>query len=258
MIDLHIVGPCCMESRDLYLTTAQKLHAVFQYHPTWYYKASFDKANRTAAEGKRGPGLEEGLALIREVKALIPGIKVTTDVHETPQVAALAEAGVDLIQIPAFLARQTDLLRECGAHFERVHVKKAQFMNPDAAKHIPDKVRAGGTVQEVWISERGVMFGYGQVIPDFGAVPTLKHAFDRVILDCTHSTQRRKGDFTGGDRELGERYWLAAEILGYDGIFAEAHPNPPAAVSDGDCQIYLDRIPHLLHRSRAISEALHV
>lgn len=252
---IFILGPCCMESRDLYLRTGQQL-ATWMGDREWYYKASFDKANRTAATGGRGPGLEEGLELIQEMKRLVPGIRLTTDVHETWQVEALADAGIDVIQVPAFLARQTSLLEACGDYFKIVHVKKAQFMSPDSAKHIPEKVRAGGLAESVWVSERGVMFGYGQVIPDFGAVPALKHAFDRVLLDCTHSTQRKKGDFTGGDRELGARYWLAAPVLGYDGIFAEVHPNPPAAVSDGDCQIYLNRVPDLLQTQERIRAAL--
>lgn len=256
---LYILGPCCMESPDLYLNTAKKLDeivGIYVYNEEWYYKSSFDKANRTARSGGRGVGFEHGCELLKEVKVQNPLLQITTDVHECWQMEKLAEAGVDLIQIPAFLARQTDLLAEAGRCFENVHVKKAQFMSPDSAKYIPEKVRVGEKAKEVWISERGVMFGYGQVLPDFGAVPTLKHAFDRVLLDCTHSTQRRKGDFTGGDRELGERYWLSARTLGYDGVFAEVHPNPPAAVSDGDCQIYLSRVSNLLYKARAIREAL--
>jgi 2-dehydro-3-deoxyphosphooctonate aldolase (KDO 8-P synthase) len=253
---IYVLGPCCMESRDLYLRTARRLHALLGPRE-WYYKASFDKANRTAASGGRGPGLEAGIELMRELKTQLPDLRLTTDVHECWQVEELIGV-VDLVQVPAFLARQTDLLVECGRAFTRVHVKKAQFMSPDSAKHIPDKVRSApdAKVQEVWIAERGVMFGYGQVIPDFGAVSTLKHAFDKVILDCTHSTQRRKGDFTGGDRELGERYWLASELLGYDGLFAEVHPNPPAALSDGDCQIYLTRVEALLETQQRIHRAL--
>lgn len=244
MGNIWIVGPCSIESEKLYLETADFLYKEMSGR-NWVYKASFDKANRTAMTGKRGPGMNAGLNLFKKVKDKYPDIKLTTDVHETWQIEGLVGL-VDVIQIPAFLCRQTDLLVECGKHFNVVNIKKGQWINPDSTKHFVGKVRKENPDAEVWITERGTSFGYGQLIVDFGAVSEMKKHYDRVILDCTHSTQRKKGDFTGGDRELAERYVISAPLFDYDGVFAECHPNPPCAISDGDCQIFLNRIPHLL------------
>lgn len=243
-----------MENEELYLSTAEKLYEIMDGRD-WYYKASFDKANRTAYEGGRGPGMEQGLELMLEVKKRFPGIKLTTDVHECHQVVIVAEH-IDLLQIPAFLCRQTDLLVESGRLCDKVNIKKGQWINPDSTKHFIGKVKHGSPDTEVWITERGTFFGYNQLIVDFGAVEDMAKHYDRVILDCTHSTQRKKGDFTGGDRGLAEKYLIASLAYDYSGIFAECHPNPPSAVSDGDCQLYLDRIPLLLERYDRVAKAL--
>ena len=244
MNPVWIIGPCSMESKDFYFRTALEMSKILQGRD-WYYKASFDKANRTALHGKRGPGLDQALDWFKEIKDRIPNIKLTTDIHETWQAEKL-KGLVECIQIPAFLCRQTDLLAESGRHFKIVNIKKGQWINPDSTKHFISKVRQHNPAAEVWITERGTFFGYNQLSVDLGAVEAMKRHYDRVIMDCTHSTQRQKGDFTGGHRGLAERYMAAAPVFGYNGIFAEVHPNPPCALSDADCQIYLNRLPTLL------------
>lgn len=249
-----ILGPCSMECEENYLLCADKLSELMEGR-NWYYKASFDKANRTALVGKRGPGLNKGLNLLDKVKNKHSNLKLTTDVHETWQVEPLKDL-VDLCQIPAFLCRQTDLLAASGEHFNEVNIKKGQWINPDSTKHFIGKVRAHNPDCEVWITERGTFFGYGQLIVDFGAAEEMAKHYDRVILDCTHSTQRKKGDFTGGDRRLAEKYMIASLAYEYSGIFAECHPNPPEALSDGDCQLYLDRVEYLLKTYDRVEAAL--
>lgn len=252
MADFHwILGPCSVESRKTYFTAADALAPLMQGR-SWLLKASFDKANRSALHGKRGPGFEEAVEIFHEVRQRHPEVRLITDVHECHQVEPL-KGIVDVIQVPAFLARQTDLLVECGKHFSKVFVKRPQFLDPESTCYIPDKVRSQNPNVEVWVAERGSVFGYGHLTVDFGAVPEFHKAFDRVYLDCTHSTQRKKPNgFTGGDRSLAERYMLATPILGYNGIFAETHPNPPEAISDGDCQVYLRRMKRLVEAHDAV------
>lgn len=250
---IWIVGPCAMESEKVYLETADKLTELMQGRE-WYYKASFDKANRTAIQGRRGIGLETGLNLLKKVKKNHKDIKLTTDVHETCQVKQL-KGLIDVIQIPAFLCRQTDLLVECGESFDIVHVKKGQWISPEATKHFAGKIRSKNQNAQVWITERGTQFGYEQLIVDFAAADEMIQYGDRLFLDCTHSTQRKKGDFTGGDRDLAAKYLMAAPIFGYNGIFAEIHPNPETAISDGDCQINLSDWSRLLNKFDKIVEA---
>jgi 2-dehydro-3-deoxyphosphooctonate aldolase (KDO 8-P synthase) len=249
---IWIVGPCGMETEKLYLETAEKLNELMEGR-NWYYKSSFDKANRTAIQGRRGVGIEEGVKLLERAKSKWPEMRLTTDVHETHQVEKL-KGLVDVIQIPAFLCRQTDLLVECGKHFDIVHVKKGQWISPESTKHFAGKIRAENPNAQVWITDRGSNSGYEKLFVDFAAVEEMKDYGDRVFLDCTHSTQRRKGDFTGGDRELACRYMVAAPIFGYTGIFAEVHPNPPQAYSDADCQIYLKDWAKLLNQFDKINE----
>lgn len=241
-----IVGPCCMGSTKLYVEEGKVLDKIMKGRE-WYYKASFDKANRTSLNGKRGLGINEGMENFKNLKQIIPGIKITTDVHECWQVEKIKSAGVDVVQIPAFLCRQTDLIVECAKYFDIVNIKKGQWVSPDSACVFVDKVKNVNSKCEVWITERGSQFGYGQLLVDFGSVDKLKTAYDKVILDCTHSTQRSKGNFTGGDRNLAEKFMLSAMIFEYDGVFVETHPNPPKAESDADCQIYLDRMERLLN-----------
>lgn len=243
-----------MESRGLYLKTAQVLTKIMK-GKDWYYKASFDKPSRSSVEGKRGPGLEKGLVLFAEVKKLIPEIKLTTDVHETHQVKKL-KSYIDCIQIPAFNCRQTDLLVECGQHFKRVNIKKGQWINPQNALHFVGKVRQKNRKAKVWLTERGTFFGYERLVVDFRTVGLFKKHFDKVILDCTHSTQFMKEGFVLGDRELAEKYLQAASIFGYDGLFAEVHPHPEKAITDGTSQIYLKRIEKLIQAYEMINKVL--
>lgn len=241
---IWILGPCSIEDYDNYINTAIQLQSTMG-NRRWYYKASFDKANRKNLNNKRGPGLKASIELMSELKKLIPTIKLITDVHECHQVEQLAGI-VDVIQIPAFLCRQTDLLIECGKHFDIVNIKRGQWLTPSDTAHFSDKIRLYNNDVKVWITERGTFFGYNRLIVDFNAASEMKNYCDHVILDCTHSTQIGMAANTGGDRTLAEKYLLASFIFDYDGIFAETHQNPPMAISDSDSQIYLNRIVKLI------------
>lgn len=255
MINVWILGPCSIENAEMYISVGKHL-ATLMGEKDWYLKASFDKANRSSIDGKRGPGLEESLKIFQEVKQQIPGVKLTTDVHETWQVEKLAGL-IDCIQIPAFLCRQTDLIVESARHFPVVNIKKGQWMSPQNMVKGVDKIKNINPDVEAWITERGTQFGYTQLIVDFAAPKVLGKVFDKVLLDCTHSTQRLKPNGrTGGDRDLAEKYLLTAGIFGYDGVFSECHPDPPSAVSDGDSQIELHRMKTLLEAQARI-EAVH-
>ena len=232
-----------MESFELYFETAKKLSMIMN-GKDWYYKASFDKANRTSLSSERGPGIELGIEWMKKLKKEIPHIKIITDVHETHQVKELADI-VDCIQIPAFLCRQSDILVECGKHFEKVNIKKGQWISPKQAKYFREKVQLYNKTCEVWITERGTFFGYDQLVVDFSIVDYLKQYFHKVILDCTHSTQKASDGLTGGNSELGEKYILASSIFGYDGVFAEVHPDPSKALSDKESQISIDRFENV-------------
>lgn len=218
----------------------------------WYMKASFDKANRTSLYGGRGPGLEYAKSVWSEAKSMFPNVKFLTDVHETYQVEQLVDF-IDCIQIPAFLCRQTDLIVECAKHFNKINVKKGQWLGPNNLIASVDKIKDTNPDCEAWICDRGTNFGYNDLFVNFGIVDELKQHYDKVILDCTHSIQRSRAIYgTQGDRRLAERYFLAADIFNYDGVFAEVHPNPPDATSDGDCQLYLDKLEELILKSKKI------
>jgi|TARA_R110000824_G_scaffold323480_1_gene510435 2-dehydro-3-deoxyphosphooctonate aldolase (KDO 8-P synthase) len=255
MSKVWILGPCSMENRENYFKTADHLNS-FMGDRDWYFKASFDKANRTSLDGKRGPGLEEGLELFKEVKEKYPNTKLITDIHEVWQVEKLA-GYVDCIQIPAFLCRQTDLIVECARHFDKINVKKGQWLGPNNLIKSVDKIKTTNPDCEAWICDRGSNFGYDKLLVDFTIVEELKQHYDRVILDCTHATQRSRAVYgSQGDRQLAERYIIASAVMGYNGVFAETHPNPPQAISDGDCQIYLDKIQSLVEQHEKVEEAL--
>ena len=240
-----ILGPCSIETEELYFSIGKELIPLMN-DKDWYYKASFDKANRSSIDGKRGPGLNESIRIFESFKKTYPLIKLTTDVHEVNQVEKLAGI-IDCVQIPAFLCRQTDLLTECAKYFSVVNIKKGQWMSPQNMVKGVDKIKNINPNCEAWITERGTQFGYTQLIVDFGAVEVLKEYYDKVILDCTHSTQRLKPNGrTGGSYKLAEKYFKAADIFEYDGVFAETHPNPIEAYSDGDSQIQLTKMKKLL------------
>lgn len=241
----YIIGPCSLETYELSYTILNSIHPLVQ-DKDFYFKGSFDKANRSSITGKRGPGLKDSLQIFNQLKKDFPNLKVTTDVHEVHQVEQLSDT-IDLIQIPAFLCRQTDLLVESAKHFNKVNIKKGQWMSPENMVKGVDKLKTTNPECEVWICERGTALGYSQLIVDFASVDLLKEHFDKVILDCTHSAQLTKPTGRiGGNPKLAERYFKAADIFEYDGVFAEAHPNPSLSYSDADSILPLTKMEELL------------
>ena len=234
----YILGPCSIESEENFREVANALYPIMQ-GKDWYLKGSFDKANRTSIHSNRGPGLDEGIRIMRSIKEDFPDIKIVTDIHETSQALPLSDV-VDVIQIPAFLCRQTDLLVECAKHFNTINVKKGQWLSADAMKHAVTKVKEVNPDCQVWVTERGSNFGYDRLIVDFRGVDVMKEFADKVIFDCTHSTQMAGDGITGGSRKLAKQYSLAARIFEYDGVFVETHPDPENAISDSGSQVELD------------------
>lgn len=249
-----ILGPCALESREMFLQTAETINNIMTDSDEWYMKASFDKANRTSLHGARGVGMDFSREVWKEARQMFPNMKFITDVHETNQVEKLV-GYVEVIQIPAFLCRQTDLIVECARHFDKINVKKGQWLGPNNLIKSVDKIKETNENCEAWICDRGTNFGYNDLFVNFGIVDELKEHYDRVILDCTHSIQRsRKIYGTQGDRKLAERYFVAADIFNYDGVFAEVHPNPSCAISDGDCQLYLSDLGNLVAKAKEIGD----
>ena len=246
-----IAGPCVVETDDVMAAVADRLAALAQEHriPVCF-KASFDKANRARFEGARGPGPEEGLRALERVKRR-SGLPVLTDIHE-PSHAALAAAVVDVLQIPAFLSRQTDLLLAAGATGKPVNVKKGQWMQPEGMRGAVEKLRAGGT-RDVAVTERGTFFGYGDLVVDFRGLARMREATGvPVVFDATHSVQQ-PGQGTqgasGGQREHVPVLLAAAAVAGADGFFIETHPDPARAASDAATQWPLARLPWLVART---------
>lgn len=233
----YILGPCSIESEANWIQVADALWPSMQ-GKEWYLKGSFDKANRTSIHSNRGPGLEEGIQIMRNIKAKFEGIKILTDIHEPSQAQPLSEV-VDVIQIPAFLCRQTDLLVECAKHFNIINVKKGQWLSAEAMKHAVTKIKEVNPDCQVWITERGTQFGFDRLVVDFRGVDVMKQFADKVIFDCTHSTQMAGDGITGGSRKLAKQYSLAARIFEYDGVFIETHPDPDNAISDAGSQVEL-------------------
>ena len=249
---VRILGPCSVQSEEIYLDAASKLYPIMKGRD-WYFKASFDKANRTSINGGRGPGLEESIELFKKVKKLYPGIKLTTDVHEPWQCEKLAGV-IDLVQIPAFLCKQTDLIIAAAEHFDTMNIKKGQWLGPQNLIKSLDKIKSANSKCKAWICDRGSNMGFDHLVTDFTIIDELKDAYDKVILDCTHSTQRsRKFHGKQGDPILGGKLFLIAPIMGYDGVFAETHPIPEISTSDADCQIHINRIEKLIsHQDKII------
>lgn len=246
-MNTFIIGPCSLETYEL---SYKVLNTIYPYvkDKDFYFKGSFDKANRSSITGKRGPGLEKGLEIFNQLKKDFPGLKVTTDVHETQQVEKL-KGTIDLIQIPAFLCRQTDLLVESARHFDIVNIKKGQWMNPQNMVKGIDKLKNTNPNCKVWLTERGTSFGYSQFVVDFSSVDFLKEHFDKVIMDCTHSAQLPKPNGRmGGNPTLAARYFKAADIFGYTGVFCEAHPTPSLSYSDADSVLPLEKMVELLKK----------
>jgi 2-dehydro-3-deoxyphosphooctonate aldolase (KDO 8-P synthase) len=253
---LWIAGPCVIESRDLTISIADRLAALTsQLGIQLVFKASFDKANRSSGKSFRGPGLDEGLKVLAEVKKRT-GLPVTTDIHEISQVVPASQI-VDLLQIPAFLARQTDLLLAAGRTGCAVNVKKGQFMAPWDMRNVVAKMDEVGN-PNLLLTERGSTFGYGNLVNDMRAIPWMQDLGRPVIYDATHSVQTpgSQGDRTGGDRRMVPYLARAAVAAGCDGVFVETHPNPDAAPSDGPNMIVLDTLPALISQCLRIREAI--
>jgi 2-dehydro-3-deoxyphosphooctonate aldolase (KDO 8-P synthase) len=247
-----IAGPCVIESYDLCIRIADSVAATCERLGIRYiFKASFDKANRTSAASFRGPGIEEGLHVLERVGAAT-GCPVTTDVHLPDQAAMVAEV-CDLLQVPAFLARQTDLLLACAETGKPLNVKKGQFMSPGDMQYVAEKVRTAG-VGRLMLCERGTFFGYGRLVNDMSGLPIMRSMGVPVIFDATHSVQQPGGlgGATGGNRAMVEPLARAACAVGVDGLFLETHPNPDQSPSDGPNMVPLDALDAMLERVLSI------
>ncbi len=249
---LVIAGPCVIESEDLCLEVAYALKEITaQLDLPFIFKASYDKANRTSIDSFRGPGLERGLEVLAKVREQV-GVPVTTDVHETWQVKPAAEV-VDLVQIPAFLCRQTDLLVEAGKWAKAVNIKKGQFADANTMAHATKKVETGGC-KNILLTERGTFFGYGDLVVDMRNLFWLRQTGYPVIFDATHSVQRPGGlgVASGGRREFVPLLIRAAVAAGVDGIFMEVHPDPDRALSDGPNMVPLKFVAELLEMAKKL------
>ena len=251
-----IAGPCVIESRDLVFEVAEAVNAICKKLGVQYiFKASFDKANRTSASTFRGPGVTAGLAVLQEVKDKL-GLPVLTDIHESSHVEQVAEV-VDVLQIPAFLCRQTDLLMAAAATGKAINVKKGQFLSPQEMSQVAQKLRTAG-VENLLLTERGNSFGYNTLVVDFRSLPQLQSFGCPVIFDATHSVQQPggQGGTSGGQREYVAPLARAAVAVGVDGLFMEIHPNPDKALSDGPNMFPLHRLEPLLKQLLAIRAPL--
>ncbi len=253
---LLIAGPCVLEEESAALQIAEKLERITRpMDVQLVLKASFDKANRTSGKAYRGPGLQEGLRILSRMKE-VTGLPVTTDIHEPCQAAAAGEV-CDLLQIPAFLARQTDLLTAAAKTGKAVNVKKAQFLSPDDMKHVVGKLVEAGC-ENILACERGTFFGYGRLVNDMCAIPQMQALGVPVVFDATHSVQQPGGlgGATGGNRAMVEPLARAAMALGVEGLFCETHPDPDRSPSDGPNMVPLAEMEGLLHRLLAIVETV--
>lgn len=239
MKPIFITGPCVIESASCLDEVARELVRLNKkYSLDIIFKSSFDKANRTSINSFRGPGMEKGLMMLSDIKEKY-GLKLLTDIHESDQAEPVGQV-VDVLQIPAFLCRQTELLIAAARTGKVVNIKKAQFLSGADMQYPVQKVRESGNDQ-VWLTERGNCFGYNNLVVDFRNIPDMKKYSDVVIMDCTHSVQRpgAAGGKTGGNREFVPSMALAAKAFGATGYFFEVHPNPEQAKSDGPNMLYL-------------------
>lgn len=247
---LFIAGPCVIESEDLVNQVADRLAEIAaECGANLVFKASFDKANRTSVSSFRGPGLQEGLAILDRVRERT-GLPVTTDIHE-PSHAEPAAQVCSILQIPAFLARQTDLLVAAGEaakkHNRVVNIKKPQFIAPEDTVHAVTKCESTG-LSRVLLTERGTTFGYGRLVNDFRCIPIMKRFGTPVVFDATHSVQTPGGSTTGGQRDMVVPLARAAVAIGCDAVFCETHPDPDQAKSDGPNMVALDAMPLLIQQ----------
>ncbi len=243
---VFIAGPCVIESAELLDRVAARLVEINRTLGTEIiFKASFDKANRTSISSYRGVGLEKGLQMLSDVRSKW-GLRLLTDIHESWQAAPAGEV-VDVIQIPAFLCRQTDLLVAAARTGRILNVKKAQFLSGEDMRYPYEKAVSAGA-REVWLTERGNMYGYNNLVVDFRNIPDMRKIASTVIMDCTHSVQRpgAAGGKTGGNREFVPAMALAAKAFGANGYFFEVHPDPDHALSDGPNMLYLDDLEKVI------------
>lgn len=258
---IFIAGPCVIESMDLLETVAKEIKRINErLGINIIFKASFDKANRTSLKSFRGPGMRKGLQMLADIKSKY-GLKLTTDIHEAYQAEPVGEV-VDVIQIPAFLSRQTDLLVAAARTGKIVNIKKAQFLSGVDMRYPVQKVvetisnegivqvDGENIIENVWLTERGNSFGYNNLVVDFRNIPDMKEIVPHVIMDCTHSVQRPGGGngCTSGDRRFVPAMALAAKAFGANGFFFEVHPNPDMAKSDGPNMLKLDELESLVER----------
>ncbi len=248
MQPLFIAGPCVIESQELLNTVAEEIVRINAKLGTdIIFKASFDKANRTSIHSFRGPGLDKGLQMLADIKERY-GLRVLTDIHESYQAEPVGEV-CDVLQIPAFLCRQTDLLVAAAKTGKTVNIKKAQFLSGMDMRYPVEKAMEAGA-KEVWLTERGNMYGYNNLVVDFRNIADMLDITPRVVMDCTHSVQRpgASGGKTSGDRRFVPSMALAAKAFGANGYFFEVHPDPDHALSDGPNMLFLDKLEGLVEK----------
>lgn len=246
MKPFFIAGPCVIESAECLDVVAQELVRLKEkYSVEIIFKASFDKANRTSIHSFRGPGMEKGLSMLSDIRSRY-SLRLLTDIHESWQAKDVGEV-VDILQIPAFLCRQTDLLVAAAQTGKTVNIKKAQFLSGADMEYPVQKVRESGN-NKVWLTERGNIYGYNNLIVDFRNIPDMKRFTETVIMDCTHSVQRpgAAGGASGGNREFIPAMALAAKAFGATGYFLEVHPDPSKALSDAASMLRLQDLEHVV------------
>ena len=251
-----IAGPCAIESRDMVFRTAETLKSVCgELEIPLYFKSSFDKANRTSLSS-RGIGMEEGLRILQDVKDRF-GLPILTDVHESWQCQPVSEVA-DVLQIPAFLSRQTDLLQAAARTGRIVNVKKGQFMAPWDMRGAIDKIRSVSPEADIWLTERGSSFGYGRLVVDMTSLVEMRKLGCPVVFDATHSVQQpsSQSGVTGGNRELVPYLMRAAIATGIDGLFLEVHPDPDHAISDAANQVRLADIKQILTQAVRLQQTV--
>ena len=254
---LLIAGPCVIESRDFILDTAAMIQEILDEFPVnFIFKASFDKANRTSVHSFRGPGIDEGLSILQAVKDRL-GVPVLTDIH-TPQQANIAAEVVDVLQTPAFLCRQTDFIQAAVATGKPVNIKKGQFLSPHEMKHVAIKAKEAGGGDNIMLCERGASFGYNNLVVDMRSLAIMRESDCPIVFDATHSVQQPGGAGTssGGHREYVPYLARAAVAAGVSGVFAEVHPDPDKAMSDGPNALPLSELKAFASQLVAIRQAL--
>lgn len=252
-----IAGPCVIESEENIMLIAERIKEITErLKLDYYFKASFDKANRTSISSYRGPGIEEGLRILQKVKNRY-GLRIVTDIHEPWQAEKVAEVA-DIIQIPAFLCRQTDLLSAAAKTGKMINVKKAQFLAPWDMGNVIKKLESFGA-EKIMVCERGTSFGYNTLVVDMTGIIEMKKFGYPVVMDATHSVQKpgERGDVSGGNRDYVEPLAKAAVAAGADALFFEVHPNPDTALSDGANMVELDAFEGMLERVLRVYDAVH-